>query len=286
MNGRPARNRARRRCTGSLHASRTGTGAQSQTRRYTVRTANMPAGPGEDAQRFAAAVEQGRPPGFFGDAELDRDLDLVARLRARRRAYDPSPTAKALAKQRMMTLLTEPEADTVSLGHVLAPAFPVPAGPSGRDAPADLRADVPADVPGGAAPDIAAEAAATANANAVDWAAAELLRHVSRAPSAAATETRAEPATPGADHRADPQAGRRAARRAGGASRHRHAEPPRLDGARPPAGRPAQHAQQPPRWSGRRLPPAAQRASTVRPGRLGHLGAADRPGRDGHVEQP
>ncbi len=166
----------------------------------------MPAGPGEDAQRFAAAVEQGRPPGFFGDAELDRDLDLVARLRARRRAYDPSPTAKALAKQRMMTLLTEPEADTVSLGHVLAPAFPVPAGPSGRDAPADLRADVPADVPGGAAPDIAAEAAATANANAVDWAAAELLRHVSRAPSAAATETRAEPATPGADHRADPQA--------------------------------------------------------------------------------
>jgi len=100
----------------------------------------MPAGPGEDAERFAAAVELGRSPGSWGDDELARDLEIVAMLRSRSRAYDPSPAAKAQAKQKLMALLADPAADRRSRngrvpdrsqqGRVLAPAFPTPdAGP-------------------------------------------------------------------------------------------------------------------------------------------------------------
>jgi Domain of unknown function (DUF5667) len=172
----------------------------------------MPAGPGEDAQRFAAAVEQGRPPGFFGEDELDRELEIVAALRSRGRAHDPSPTARALAKRRLMTLLAEPEADTVALGHVLEPAFPAPAGRPARDVPVHAvpannvpannvpANNVPANnVPANSVPAevAAAEVAAAEVAAAADSAAAELLRQVSQ------VRTDANTPTPGAADQVD-----------------------------------------------------------------------------------
>lgn len=65
----------------------------------------MPAGPGEEAERFADAVEQGRSPGFFGDDDLAQELEIVAMLRSRGAAYAPDPQAKAKAKQRLMAVL-------------------------------------------------------------------------------------------------------------------------------------------------------------------------------------
>ncbi len=38
----------------------------------------MPAGRGNDAERFAAALEQGRSPRFTTDDELARELEIVA----------------------------------------------------------------------------------------------------------------------------------------------------------------------------------------------------------------
>ncbi len=88
----------------------------------------MPAGSGEDAQRFAAAVELGRSPGCHGDDELSRELEIVAMLRSRSATFDPSPAAKAQAKQRLMALLAaDSPADGRRIGRVLEPAFPVPA---------------------------------------------------------------------------------------------------------------------------------------------------------------
>ena len=57
----------------------------------------MPAGQGEE-ERFAAAVEQGTPPGAVGDDELARELELVAVLRAAGPALDPAPNARARAR--------------------------------------------------------------------------------------------------------------------------------------------------------------------------------------------
>jgi len=85
----------------------------------------MPAGQGKDAEQFAAAVEQGRSPRTCGDEELARDLEIVAMLRTRAREFDPSPAAKAQAKQKLMALLAETAAETRPVpGRLLAPPFP------------------------------------------------------------------------------------------------------------------------------------------------------------------
>ncbi|MEN3266151.1 DUF5667 domain-containing protein [Pseudonocardia sp.] len=102
----------------------------------------MPAGQGKDAERFAVAVEQGTPPGFAGDDDLARELEIVAMLRSRGAAFAPDPDAKARAKQRLMAVLAAeqvnghgggrrspvapPSAEerTAPLARVLEPAFP------------------------------------------------------------------------------------------------------------------------------------------------------------------
>lgn len=65
----------------------------------------MPAGRGNDAERFAAALEQGRSPGFGSDAELSDELEIVAMLRASGSAYAPDPDAKARARRRVLAAL-------------------------------------------------------------------------------------------------------------------------------------------------------------------------------------
>lgn len=66
-----------------------------------------PADRGGDAERLAAAIEQGTSPGASGDAELARDLEIVAMLRARSAAFDPHPADRARAKQRLMAALAQ-----------------------------------------------------------------------------------------------------------------------------------------------------------------------------------
>lgn len=68
----------------------------------------MSAGQGEDAERFAAAVEQGAPPG--SSADLARELEIVAMLRARGAAFAPDAEASARMKARVLAALAEPEA--------------------------------------------------------------------------------------------------------------------------------------------------------------------------------
>jgi hypothetical protein len=103
----------------------------------------MPAGQGKDAERFAAAVDQGLPPGFADHDDLARELEIVAMLRSRGAAFAPDPDAKARAKQRLMAMLAAEQGDrhgsgprqpvpppsaeeqTAPLGRVLEPAFPV-----------------------------------------------------------------------------------------------------------------------------------------------------------------
>jgi hypothetical protein len=110
----------------------------------------MPAGQGKDAERFAAALEQGTPPGFPVDDDLARELEIAAMLRSRAAEFDPHPDAKARAKQRLMAVLAAEQegrqggADvrsapgprpavappsaaeqTAPLGRVLQPAFPI-----------------------------------------------------------------------------------------------------------------------------------------------------------------
>lgn len=101
----------------------------------------MPAGQGKDAERFAAALEQGTPPGLVGDADLARELQIAAMLRSRGAAFAPRPDEKARAKQRLMAMLAEQDAPrdtgrydsappaaaqelTAPMGRLLEPAFP------------------------------------------------------------------------------------------------------------------------------------------------------------------
>ena len=102
----------------------------------------MPAGQGKDAKRFAAAVEQGTPPGFADGDDLARELEIVAMLRSRGAAFAPDPDAKARAKQRLMAMLAAEQGDrrpggpqppvsppsaeeqTAPLGRILEPSFP------------------------------------------------------------------------------------------------------------------------------------------------------------------
>ncbi|HVL84974.1 MAG TPA: DUF5667 domain-containing protein [Pseudonocardia sp.] len=98
----------------------------------------MSAGRGADAERFAAAVEQGTPPGSADDAEFAQELEIVAMLRSRPSAYDPDPATKARAKQRLMALARQQAAEPAPQ-ELTAPLTPV----------ADLLAAArPADAPG------------------------------------------------------------------------------------------------------------------------------------------
>ncbi len=97
----------------------------------------MPAGLGNDAERFAAAVEQGIPPGASVDDDLAQELEIVAMLRSRGAAFAPDPEAKARAKQRLMAVLAEQsdqhgdgrhaaaaQEQTAPLSRILEPTFP------------------------------------------------------------------------------------------------------------------------------------------------------------------
>src|SRR6476469_9575742 len=75
--------------------------------RDAVRTANMPAGWGEE-ERFAAAMECGTPSvGDDGSDGLARELEIAALLRSAGPALSPAPAAKARAKQRLMAAFAE-----------------------------------------------------------------------------------------------------------------------------------------------------------------------------------
>jgi Domain of unknown function (DUF5667) len=65
----------------------------------------MPAGQGKDAERFAAAVESRTPLGAADDADLARELEIVAMLRSRGSEFAPDAETKARAKQRLMAVL-------------------------------------------------------------------------------------------------------------------------------------------------------------------------------------
>ncbi|TQM35446.1 DUF5667 domain-containing protein [Pseudonocardia cypriaca] len=66
----------------------------------------MPAGQGKDAEeRFAAAVESRSPLAAADDADLARELEIVAMLRSRGAAFAPDADTKARAKQRLMAVL-------------------------------------------------------------------------------------------------------------------------------------------------------------------------------------
>jgi len=86
----------------------------------------MSAGQGKDAEQLAAAIDQGTPPGSVGDAELARDLEIVAMLRSRRGAYDPHPAARVDAKQRLMAALIEAQAQDRAAGAPPVAALPQP----------------------------------------------------------------------------------------------------------------------------------------------------------------
>lgn len=79
----------------------------------------MPAEQGKDAERFAAAVEQGRPLGFAVDDALARDLEIVAMLRSRRGDLDPHPDARARARWRIAAALAAeaPQGPRHPAGH-------------------------------------------------------------------------------------------------------------------------------------------------------------------------
>ncbi|MGH3615425.1 MAG: DUF5667 domain-containing protein [Pseudonocardia sp.] len=84
----------------------------------------MPAEQGKDAaERFAAAVEQGRTPGLHSDDDLARELEIVAMLRSRGPAYAPHPDAKARAKQRLMAALAEQNPGVTPVAPVSAQSF-------------------------------------------------------------------------------------------------------------------------------------------------------------------
>jgi hypothetical protein len=80
----------------------------------------MPAGQGKDAERFAAAVESRTPLGPVDDADLARELEIVAMLRSRGAAFAPDAETKARAKQRLMEVLAEQGGPRPGPRHAIA----------------------------------------------------------------------------------------------------------------------------------------------------------------------
>jgi hypothetical protein len=105
----------------------------------------MPAGQGNDAEWFAAAVELGTPPGSADDGDLARDLQIVAMLRSRGAEFAPDADAKARARQRLMEVLAAEQADRDpnrrTGAHLRAVPPPVAAE---RTVPMDRLAEPPA----------------------------------------------------------------------------------------------------------------------------------------------
>src|SRR5215213_1744060 len=104
--------------------------------RDAVRTANMPAGWGEE-ERFAAEVERGRTPVGIDDGmdDLAHELEIVALLRSAGPALGPTSAARARAKQRGIG-----HADDTGPVQVIAPVA-VAEPPTERHAePTPLRA--------------------------------------------------------------------------------------------------------------------------------------------------
>jgi hypothetical protein len=113
--------------------------------RDAVRTANMPAGWGEE-ERFAAEVERGRTPVGIDDGmdDLAHELEIVALLRSAGPALGPTSAARARAKQRLMSAFAEQHgighADDTGPVQVIAPVA-VAEPPTERHAePTPLRA--------------------------------------------------------------------------------------------------------------------------------------------------
>jgi Domain of unknown function (DUF5667) len=95
----------------------------------------MPAGQGKDAERFAAAVESRTPLGPADDADLARELEVVAMLRSRGAAFAPDAETKARAKQRLMAVLA---AEQGGPRPVARSASPVTASPVAAETTAPL----------------------------------------------------------------------------------------------------------------------------------------------------
>jgi hypothetical protein len=88
----------------------------------------MPAGQGKDAERFAAAAESRTPLGAADDADLARELEIVAMLRSRGAAFAPDAETKARAKQRLMAVLAAEQG-----GPRQAPPRPAAAPPAAAE---------------------------------------------------------------------------------------------------------------------------------------------------------
>jgi hypothetical protein len=122
----------------------------------------MPAEQGNDAERFAAALELGGPLGSADD-ELRRDLEIVAMLRSREAAFAPDPDAKARAKQRLIAALT---AEQGSQGGRRRAEEPTAQEQTGRISPLAISSTL---APSGGAPRHDAEASAiTAKMDPID----------------------------------------------------------------------------------------------------------------------
>ncbi len=113
----------------------------------------MPAGQGSDpgssdlvtrdAERLAVAIELGTPPGSVAAPELARDLQIVAMLRTRGAAFDPTPDARARAKARLMAALAEDVPPPPRAAELTAPIAPVrEATPPAPPAPAAVTAEI------------------------------------------------------------------------------------------------------------------------------------------------
>lgn len=135
----------------------------------------MPAGRGNDAERFAAALEQGRSPGSAADDDLARGLEIVAMLRASGSAYAPDPEAKAIARRRLMARIAAERRDGALAPTAMEQTLPISDGaptPTPGSRVSALRDESATEVTSRIAPivDPAADAAADDAAVAVDHA--------------------------------------------------------------------------------------------------------------------
>ena len=110
-------------------------------------------------ERFAAAVEPGRPSGAPADADLARDLEIAAMLRALRPALSADADAKARVRARVMAALAaDASPDSDPRGGPADPATPRLAASDSAPTehlpvvpPAEGQPGTPADAPGGVA---------------------------------------------------------------------------------------------------------------------------------------
>lgn len=96
----------------------------------------MPAGQGEDEERFAAATEFGSPPGADAREELAHELALAAALDRSRASLSPDPETSARMRARLFAALAEeqgggeqdgpPPPPAPSAGEQTAPLAAVP----------------------------------------------------------------------------------------------------------------------------------------------------------------